>query len=285
MSGGSNESPWSGGAGPDLLSRASSVLARQSTQMPPIPTGPSDATAASDASPNSAALGGLQDLAGRACPVTGASAPLTQPDKGDLRRQAHELVASLFSAFGSSTTPASMPFGTAPNYAAASAAGAVIRDLAGKICPVTGAAIPLGPVDKDRVRRQAHAFIETLLVTFNDATGEKGLPAQDQVPLIRCEAPVQPGGIARASLCVGNEESTPSEVSLYSTNFTSDSGAEIPAARVTISPRKATVAAGGEVTFEVKIATWQQTPSGTYSALIQATSCKYVKVVLSLDVL
>jgi hypothetical protein len=55
--------------------------------------------------------------------------------------------------------------------------------------------------------------------------------------------------------------------------------------RVTVSPRRATVPPQGEASFSIKIAVPQQTPSGTYSGLIQAMGSKYVKAVLSVEVL
>jgi hypothetical protein len=47
----------------------------------------------------------------------------------------------------------------------------------------------------------------------------------------------------------------------------------------------ATIPASGEVTFEIRIAVPQQAPAGAYSGLIQATGSRYVKAVLSVDVL
>ena len=135
------------------------------------------------------------------------------------------------------------------------------------------------------MRRRAHEFIETLLITFNQATGEKGLPTEDKVPLLRCAAPVPAGGEARASLLVANEEPTPSEVSLYCTNFVADSGYEIPGLRVHMHPRRTTIPANGQATFEIRIAVLQQTPPGTYSGLVQAMGNKYLKAVLSVEVM
>lgn len=151
--------------------------------------------------------------------------------------------------------------------------------------PTRGAIVPSGYFDVDRLRKQAHDLIETLLITFSYAASEKGLPTEDKVPLLQCEAPVQAGAEARAILTVGNEESTPSDVALYGTNFVSDSGYEIPALRVTTLPRRATIPAKGRVTFEIRLAVSQQTPAGIYSGLMQAMGSRYVKAVLSVEVL
>jgi hypothetical protein len=167
----------------------------------------------------------------------------------------------------------------------AAGAGTKIHRLAGRVCPITGAAIPLSPPDKDAIRRQAHELIEALLVTFNQATGEKAAPYEDQVPLLRCLAPVHAGGRASATMRVANEEDAPSSVALYCSNFVADSGYEIPSVRVTISPRRVTIPGKDEASFEIGIAVPQQTPAGLYSGLIQAMGTKYVKAVLSVEVL
>jgi hypothetical protein len=269
---------WSAGSAAGLLSQASAVLAREAGRLP-TSLG-STAQSLPSGAPGVPDLGAVvKDFAGRVCPVTGAAVPLPGADKDRLQRQAHELVAGLLAALGQ-----------APGYGAGSGGpmpmSPDVRNVGSGVCPVTKATVPKGPAifDKDQLRKQAHDFIETLLITFNDTTGERGLPTDDKVPLIQCEAPVQAGGQARAILSVGNEESTPSDVTLYCTNFVADSGHELPALRVAVSPRRATIAPNGEAMFQITIAVPQQTPAGTYSGLIQAMGTKYVKAVLSLDV-
>jgi uncharacterized membrane protein len=46
-----------------------------------------------------------------------------------------------------------------------------------------------------------------------------------------------------------------------------------------------TIPAHGEATFQIRIAVSQQALPGIYSGLIQAAGSKYVKAVLSLEVL
>jgi len=191
-------------------------------------------------------------------------------EKDRLRRLAHELVAGLSGMFS----------------------GAGAAGYAGQVCPVTKATVPssapltvpFGGFDKDKLRKQAHEFIETLLITFNEATGEKGLPAEDRVPQLQCEAPVPAGQEARATLTVDNDEASPSEVSLYCTAFVADSGHEIPALRITVAPRCATIPPRGQQVFQIRIAVPQQTKPGIYSGLIQAMGNKYLKAVLSVEV-
>jgi hypothetical protein len=190
----------------------------------------------------------LIGIAARICPVTGAAIPAFPPDPSRLRQQAHELVAGLL---GGSGQP-----------------GQVLK--AGS--------------DGDRLRRQAHEFIETLLATFGGGTTQKRGAADDQVPLLRGPAPVQAGHSTRVGFRVANEDDTPSEVTLYCTDFISDSGHEIPALRVTVLPRRATIAAQGDAEFEIEVAIPQQTPPGYYSGLIQAMGNRYVKAVLMVEV-
>jgi hypothetical protein len=220
----------------------------------------------------------LPDSKTRTCPVSGAALPGAELAPEDLRKQAHELVEGLLGALTSAK--ASSGPGVA-QYDGGSGPDAWL----GKVCPVTRAAAPVPGFDRDRLRQQAHQFIETLLVTFNEATGEKGLPAEDRVPLIRSASPVQPGETARSNLRIANEESLPAEVTLYSTNFVADCGYEIPSLRVTISPRRVTIVAHGEASFDVSVAVPQQTPAGKYAGLIQAMGYSYFKAVLSVEVL
>jgi hypothetical protein len=215
------------------------------------------------------------------CPIVGAQVPLAGADKAGLRQQAHELLNSLFSAVGQS---AGAPGGYAQPAGLASP-WQPLQAPAARACPVTKAELPLGGFNKDQLRSQAHEFIDTLLVTFRQATSEDGVVAENKVPLVQCAAPAQAGSVALISLTVANEESTPSDVTLYCTNFVADTGYEISSMRVTASPRVVTIAPNGQASFEVKISVPQQTPSGTYSGLVQAIGSKYVKAVLSVQVL
>jgi hypothetical protein len=266
---------------PELLRQASVILAREVGKIP--------RTILDEAIPNLAGRSGLLGgeapssayASGIGCPVTGAAIPSEIPGAGDLRRQAHEFVGSLFSLWN--------PQGTGPGLSTPALPNAgyqnVAADRMGKSCPVTKASVPTFAVQRDELRRRSHELIETLLITFNEATGEKGLPTENQVPLVSCAAPVQPGSAGRVTLSVANEEATPTEVTLYSTNFVADHGYEIPSLRVTILPRMISIPARGKVDFEISIAVPQQTPRGYYSGLIQAMGSKYFKAVLSMEVL
>lgn len=251
--GGDGRYPWAGGQAPaDLLALASSVLAREAVRVAQTAGTPSGLPAPGTTGAPLPMAGDLASLAGRICPVTGAALPLPGADKDVLRRQGHDLLGS----------------------------------LQGLLAQPTGGfgGIPLAGLDRDRIRRQAHELIETLLITFSEATDETGLPADDRVPLLSCAAPVPAGGAARATLRVANDEATPSTVTLYTTNFVADCGYEIPALRVSTSPRMATIPAKSEGLFEITIAVPPQTPAGIYSGLIQAMGSKYLKSVLMVEV-
>jgi hypothetical protein len=280
--------PWSSALTSDLVSQATAVLVREMSRLPgrslELPGQLPSASGAEAANEKQ----GIPYLAGRTCPVTGSAVPLGGSDRYRLGPQAYELVATLLSQLGQtagshdSPMPPSDASGVMP---LATTVGTEIHELAGRICPVTGAAVPFAMPDRDRLRRQAHEFIEALLVTFSQATGEKAAPYEDQVPLIQCVAPVRAGNEAMATMRVANDEATPSEVALYCTNFVADSGYEIPSLRVTVLPRRVTIPPRGQADFEIKIAVSQQTPAGIYSGLIQAMGSKYVKAVLSVEVL
>jgi hypothetical protein len=278
------EQPWSSGVGPDLLTRASSVLAREVSRLPmTVPGAPGQPPPGGMRAVNAAASV-PRSSTGRTCPVTGATLQPATPDPDRLRQQAYDLVA-LISGRAPATTESPVALAASPEaFPAAAGFGNEIARLGQMVSPALSAAVPLPAPDMDRIRRQAHELIEGLLVTFSQATGEKAAPYEDQVPLLRCEAPVQAGNQGRATMRVANEEDTPSEVTLYCSNFVADVGYEIPSPRIAVSPRSLTIPARGEGSFEIKIAVPQQAPPGIYSGLIQAMGTRYVKAVLSVEV-
>ena len=232
--------------GPELLRQASAILAREAQRLSPASVA---GLPALSEGVQPGALGGvpfLGDFRQPTGPVLGAAVPRPGADDNRLKQQADDLLAGLLSGFGGP---------------------------------------PAGALDMDGLRKQAQDFFETLLLTLNGRHGAKSVPVENRVPLLQCEAPVQAGTEARAVLTVSNEETTPSEVTLYCTNFVADSGHDLSALRVTFSPRKVTIPPGGEVTFQIRIAVPPQVAAGIYSGLIQAMGSRYVKAVLSLEVL
>jgi hypothetical protein len=135
-------------------------------------------------------------------------------------------------------------------------------------------------IDIDRLRRHAHDVIETLLTAFSP----KIAGPDDRAAILRSTAPVSAGDNAAVTFRLANEEPTPSEVSLYSSNFVADNGYDIPASRVAFSPRVATIPPNGDAKFEIQVRVPQQAPPGIYSGLVQAFGSKYVKAVVSVEV-
>jgi hypothetical protein len=262
----------------DLLSKASDVLAREVSRL--TLSKRFEAPVVADRLPSFAASGDETSVSGAPSDnfASTAGAPVEALTDHALGSQAHQLLASLLALAGQNkAAPGSVPY--------LDEVGGAFGNLAGGVCPITGAAVPRALPNKDQLRHQAHEFIESLLVTFNQATEEKAAPYADQVPLIRCVAPVGAGENARASLQVANDELEAVEVTLYSTNFVADTGHEIPSLRVTVLPRRATVPARGSVSFEIAIAVPMQAAAGAYSGLVQVMGSKYVKAVLSVEVL
>jgi hypothetical protein len=136
----------------------------------------------------------------------------------------------------------------------------------------------------DEWRRRASELVETLVAALGKPA-ETGVADTERVPLLRAAAPVHAGEHAKATIRIVNEESTPSRVMLYATNFVADSGYELPSLAFSATPRVATIAPGGAAAFEVTLKVPQQAPPGVYSGLIQAAGSRYVKAVLMLDVL
>jgi hypothetical protein len=233
-------------SGPDLLRQASAILAREAQRLSPTSFGGPPESPGLVPPGAPAVPAPFPDGANHTLPVGGIAIPPQGIADSRLKRQAGDLLAGLVSGLGRA---------------------------------------PDGVLDKDGLRKQAHEFFETLLLAVNDRPRPTSVPTEDRVPLLQCEAPVQAGDEARAVLTVSNEEPTPSDVTLYCTNFVADSGHEVPALRVSFSPRRVTILAGAEATYQIRIAVPHQAAAGIYSGLIQAMGTRYVKAVLSMEVL
>jgi hypothetical protein len=237
--------------GSDPLTQAASILEAEvaRTKARPLP-GP---IASYPAASNGAV--GQEEISDRlTCPVTGARIPASPQAGADLQ-------------------------------ALAARVGGAIRELANRIYPVTGGAIPFARPQREALRRDAHELIEALLTTFSESTGEQGAAYDDRVPLLHGDAPAAAGSKVGASMRVANDEPDPAEVSLYCTNFVGDTGHEIPSLCVVTSPRQATIPGKADAAFAIEINVPRQTAPGVYTGLIQAMGCKYVKAVLSIEVL
>ena len=202
------------------------------------------------------------------------SSPLSVPAPDFLSR-ASSLLAAEIARFQPSQLPALTGLGPSPSAGIASSSD-----------PITSA---LSSGNVDDLRRRGTDFLETLLSSLSQdrnpgRAGSAG-PLDVQVPLVRGVASVTPGGRGRATIRVANEEASALEVSLYSSNFVADSGYDLPSLLVSVTPRKASIPPGGQVTFDIEVAVPGQTPRGSYSGLVQASGCKYVKAVVLFEVL
>jgi hypothetical protein len=90
------------------------------------------------------------------------------------------------------------------------------------------------------------------------------------VPLILSESPAKAGDTAKVDVSVAKDGPGEASVTLYSTDFVSDTGFQIPSACATFSPRSVTVDGRESKKSEMRIAIPAQCGAGTYSALVQA---------------
>ena len=104
------------------------------------------------------------------------------------------------------------------------------------------------------------------------------------IGVVSCQ-PVAAGEIARVELKLTNDSPVPRQVALYASNFIADLGYEIPAWRLSFSPRGVVLGANSTMQFQVAVDTPEQTPAGSYSALLQAFGVRTFRAVLILDVL
>lgn len=139
------------------------------------------------------------------------------------------------------------------------------------------AALP--SADVERLRRQAHDVIESLLSALVPNAN-----LDHRAALVSAPAPVEAGTDALVCLRIANEDPTPCELSLYSSNFVADRGYDISASHVVFTPRVVTIPAQSEANFEIKVRVPRQAPPGIYSGLVQVMGNKYLKVVVSVEV-
>jgi hypothetical protein len=151
--------------------------------------------------------------------------------------------------------------------------------------PLPTQVVTNAPIRQEAVRDRAHELIDALLQTLREDASEKPARYENMVPLIRAAAPVQAGQRVCVGMHVTNEEAAPVDVSLYCTDFVTDSGYPIPSLSVTVSPRRVTIASRARAEFEVSIAVPARAPAGEYSGLVQAMGSRYVKAVLAFEVL
>jgi hypothetical protein len=91
------------------------------------------------------------------------------------------------------------------------------------------------------------------------------------VPLILSEGSTRAGETAKVEVTVAKDGPGEASVTLYSTDFVSDTGFQIPSACATFSPRSVAVDGREPKKSEMRIAIPAQCGRGAYSALVQAT--------------
>jgi hypothetical protein len=122
---------------------------------------------------------------------------------------------------------------------------------------------------------RVHDLLQELLALL--ATPGRSVPARilsegpipATAPVLQA-VPVKAGETLTVAVPLANDGSNPADVILYSTDFVSDGGFEIPSLQVTFSPRTMTLAAQAKNTAQMRIAVPAQSPAGIYSALVQA---------------
>jgi hypothetical protein len=122
------------------------------------------------------------------------------------------------------------------------------------------------------------------LATSRAPTGVAHAATTTTVPLIEASPAVKAGETATVAVKLVNERIAPTDVILYSTDFVSDTGAQIPALQVTFAPRTLALAGRAHGHAQMKIAIPAQSAPGLYSALVQAVGLGRPSAVVVLQV-
>ena len=104
------------------------------------------------------------------------------------------------------------------------------------------------------------------------------------VPLIVSESPTKAGETAKVEVTVAKDGPGEASVTLYSTDFVSDTGFQIASTCATFSPRSVAVDGREPQKSEMRIAIPAQCGRGAYSALVQATGIRRPCAVVVLQV-
>jgi hypothetical protein len=104
------------------------------------------------------------------------------------------------------------------------------------------------------------------------------------VPIIEASSAVKAGQTTTVAVRLVNERNAPTDLILYSTDFVSDTGAQIPALQVTFAPRTLALAGRAHGHAQMKIAIPAQSAPGLYSALVQAVGLGRPSAVVVLQV-
>jgi hypothetical protein len=135
-----------------------------------------------------------------------------------------------------------------------------------------------GPADIQKQLSQAlaallNAFLQSVPISElapRAPTAAHPSLAGATVPLVSSESPTKAGETAKVDVTVAKDGPGEASLTLYSTDFVSDTGFQIPSACATFSPRSVTVDGGESKKSEMRIAIPAQCGRGAYSALVQA---------------
>jgi hypothetical protein len=148
----------------------------------------------------------------------------------------------------------------------------------------------------EKIRLQASELVESFLslLGFAAAPGlapparspalHTGADSDGAVPLFRAPGRVRAGSRATVALTVNNDAATEAALTFHSTALIGGSGYDISASYVSFSPRVVLLPPGGAAEVEATIAIPPQTPSGTYSALVQGMPSVGVRAVIAVAV-
>jgi hypothetical protein len=114
------------------------------------------------------------------------------------------------------------------------------------------------------------AFLEGFSRPASLATPGAAAPAPATVPLITSQAAARAGEAATVAVKLVNDRAAAANLILYSTDFVSDTGAQIPASQVTFAPRTLVLEGRAHAHAQMKISIPAQSVPGLYSALVQA---------------
>jgi len=104
------------------------------------------------------------------------------------------------------------------------------------------------------------------------------------VPLIAAASAVKAGEAAIVAVKLVNDQGAPANLLLYSTDFVSDRGSQIPASQVVFSPRTLALPGRAHGHSQMKVSIPTQSAPGRYSALVQAVGLGRPSAVVVLQV-
>lgn len=95
---------------------------------------------------------------------------------------------------------------------------------------------------------------------------------------------VVPGGTARITVSLANEDDQPVQVTFFGTGLVGDSGELIPVECLSFEPRELAIGAREDGSVEASVAVPAHIPRGIYSGLIRASELEELHAVLVIHV-